>query len=93
MNNDFCANCAAWQPPPLGATNPMGQCRLHPPKAFMVMVGPPQLSKDEERIVSLAGAKRGPQPGPQPMFLSAWPPAPSDGWCAEHLRIDAAPKQ
>lgn len=69
----MCVNCGAWQPPTQGS---MGQCRLRPPRAFMLTVPSPGQSK-------LTLADRPQTMQVEPMFLSAWPPTPPEGWCSE----------
>lgn len=76
MSGVVCASCRFWCPPPEGSPNPMGQCRRHPPTAFMVLVPASNLSR-----LAPGGQQ---QQQVTPMFPSAWPPAPADGWCGEY---------
>jgi hypothetical protein len=72
----MCANCAAWQPP-RGPGTTMGECRLHPPKPFMILGAAPGASR-----LSVADPRQQTQQV-QPMFLSSWAAAPAEGWCYE----------
>jgi hypothetical protein len=91
-NNSLCGNCMFWKPPSSTTTwttsasqegqgQTMGQCRRHGPKPFMAMAQPPGVGRIQQ-----AG---GPQAvSVQPIFLSAWPPVPADGWCGEWIILD-----
>jgi hypothetical protein len=79
-NNSMCASCRFWKQPDAGPG--VGQCRKHPPVPFMLIMGPPKVSDEERKILSIAGAR--PAPQQQTLnFPSAWPPTPGDGWCGE----------
>jgi hypothetical protein len=82
----ICAACRFWQPPPPGAPGGMGQCRKSPPVPFMVLAQAPGQSR-----LATPGAAQA--QAVQPMFPSAWPPAPPDGWCGEWLEIREVPKE
>lgn len=85
--SENCVTCRFWAPPSPGQPTPMGACRRHPPKPFMVMVDSPPVSEQERKIIQMAGAKA-PQQMTQPAFLSAWPPAPAEGWCGDWVEVE-----
>ena len=72
-----CASCQFWQPPAEGNPNPMGQCRRYPPKPFMILAQAPGTGR-----IAQPGQMQ--QVSAMPMFPSAWPPSPADGWCGEY---------
>ena len=73
-----CVTCAAWQPPPPGTDAKMGQCRRHPPTAFLMTV-------QAGRITS-----PGQHPQQVPTVISAWAPVPADGGCMEWMPEEKA---
>jgi len=73
-NQKMCASCAAWHPPEPGGT--MGQCRLNPPVPFMAM------ATTQQSRLSVPDPRQQ-QQAVQPIFPSAWPISPADGWCRQ----------
>ena len=83
--NSLCGNCKFWCPPP-PQQNPqgmvIGQCRRYAPTVFMTLTQAPGSGK----ILQGPG---GPQTAQMmPVFPSAWPQTPAEGWCGDHIFLD-----